>query len=106
MLDKTTQKTYSKTMNAPFTPEAIVPVLADVGVSITDLKRNPSAVVAAARSQVVAILNRGRAVGYVISPEFLEAAIDALEELDDIALVQQRLKEPGERIEMSIDDLV
>ncbi len=93
-------------MNAPFTPEAIVPILADVGVSITELKRNPSAVVAAARSQAVAIFNRGRAVGYVISPEFLEAAIDALEELDDIALVHRRLKEPGERIEVSIDDLV
>lgn len=93
-------------MNAPFTPEAIVPILADVGVSITDLKRNPAAVVAAARTQQVAILNRNRPVAYVVSPEFLEAAMNALEELDDIALVEQRLAEPGERIQVSIDDLV
>lgn len=93
-------------MNAPFTPEAIVPILADVGVSTTDLKRNPAAVVAAARTQQVAILNRNRPVAYVVSPEFLEGALDALDELADTALTRQRLAQPDERIEMSIDDLV
>jgi antitoxin StbD len=63
-------------MNAPFAPTAIVPILADVRVSITDLKRNPAAVVAAARTQQVAILNRNRPVAYVISPEVWEHLCD------------------------------
>ena len=33
--------TYFETMNRPFKPEQIVPILADVGVSISELKRNP-----------------------------------------------------------------
>ena len=59
-------------MNAPFKPEPIVPILANVGVSISDLKRNPAAVVAAAMEQQVAILNRNRPVAYVISPHVWE----------------------------------
>jgi antitoxin StbD len=68
-------------MNAPFKPEAIVPILADVGVSISDLKRNPAAVIAAAKVQQVAILNRNRPVAYVISPEVWDHIIDVFDDL-------------------------
>lgn len=68
-------------MNAPFKPEAIVPILADVGVSISDLKRNPAAVVAAAKVQQVAILNRNRPVAYVISPEVWDHILDVFDDL-------------------------
>ena len=68
-------------MNAPFKPEAIVPILADVGVSISDLKRNPAAVVAAAKVQQVAILNRNRPVAYVISPDVWDHILDIFDDL-------------------------
>lgn len=86
-------------MNAPFTPETIVPILADVGVSITDLKRNPAAVVAAARSQQVAILNRNRPVAYVISPEVWEA-------LTDMAVEQRLIREAQARLDDDVSDAV
>ncbi len=86
-------------MNAPFTPETIVPILADIGVSITDLKRNPAAVVAAARSQQVAILNRNRPVAYVISPEVWEA-------LTDMAVEQRLIREAQARLDDDLSDMV
>lgn len=92
-------------MNAPFTPETIVPILADVGVSITDLKRNPAAVVAAARTQQVAILNRNRPVAYVISPEVWEALTDMAAEQRLIREAQARLDDDAsDAIEVDLDE--
>ena len=92
-------------MNKPFKPDILQPILADVGVSITDLKRNPAAVIAAAREQQVAILNRNRPVGYIVSPEVWDYVCDLIEDMQDAELVRERLAEPGEIIEVSIYDL-
>ena len=92
-------------MNKPFKPDILQPILADVGVSITDLKRNPAAVIAAAREQQVAILNRNRSVGYIVLPEVWDYVCDLIEDMQDAELVRERLAEPGEMIEVSIDDL-
>jgi antitoxin StbD len=92
-------------MNKPFRPEPILPVLADIGVSISELKRNPAAVIAAAREQQVAVLNRNRPVAYVISPEVWDHILDVLDDVRLEKLVAERLENPGELIEVSIDDL-
>ena len=99
-------ETYFKVMNAPFKPPVISDVHGQATVSISDLKMNPSAVVTEAVDRPVAILNRNRAVAYIISPAFYEAAHDAFEELADIELVQERLANPVGTVEVSIDDLV
>src|SRR5690606_39603867 len=91
-------------MNKPFKPEPIVPILADVGVSISDLKRNPAAVIAAAREQQVAILNRNKPVAYVISPEAWEGILDGLEELKDIEIVRERLESGEEPVPVTLED--
>jgi antitoxin StbD len=62
-------------MNAPFKIEEI---LADAVVGITDLKRNPAAVIEEARLRQVAILNRNKPVAYLISPEVWEHINDLL----------------------------
>ncbi len=93
-------------MNAPFKPELIVPILADVGVSITDLKRNPAAVVAEAKLRQVAILSRNKPVAYMISPEVWEYLCELHEDVQDAALVRERLANPGKRIRVELSDLV
>jgi len=78
-------------------------VEAELAVSMSDLKRNPSAVVTAARDQAVAILNHNKVVGYLISPEVWQYA----QELhDDVKTVErlQKLK-PGKPVRVTIDDL-
>jgi antitoxin StbD len=92
-------------MNKPFSPERLEPPLAEFGVSISELKRNPAAVIAEARKHQVAILNRNRPVAYMISPRVWERVIDLLEDEEDAKLVAERLRNPGKRIEVSIDDL-
>lgn len=93
-------------MNKPFKPEPIVPILADVGVSISDLKRNPAAVIAAAHEQQVAILNRNKPVAYVVSPEVWEAVLEMMEDREDAELVEQRMKELDRAVPVKLDDLV
>ena len=93
-------------MNAPFKPELIVPILADVGVSITDLKRNPAAVVAEAKLRQVALLSRNKPVAYMISPEVWEYLCELHEDVQDAELVRERLANPGKRIRVELADLV
>jgi len=92
-------------MNKPFKPETLVPILADVGVSISDLKRNPAAVIEAARAQQVAILNRNKPVAYMISSEVWEYLSELHEDAIDVALVRERLENPARRIRVELDDL-
>lgn len=93
-------------MNKPFKPEPIVPILADVGVSISDLKRNPAAAIAAAHDQQVAILNRNKPVAYVVSPEVWEAVLEMMEDREDAELIEQRMKELDRAVPVKLDDLV
>jgi antitoxin StbD len=92
-------------MNAPLQSDPVIPILAGACVGISELKKNPAAIVAAAREQQVAILNRNKPVAYLISPEAWENFLELLEDLEDTEIVRKRLAEPGEWIEVSLDDL-
>jgi antitoxin StbD len=94
-------------MNAPFKPEPIVPILASVGVSISDLKKNPMAVVTAARGQQVAILNRNRPVAYVISPDVWDHILDVFDDNKLAREIGNRLSEDlADAVEVKLEDLV
>ncbi len=62
-------------------------VEADLAVGITELKRNPTAVVKAAEEEAIAILNHNKVVAYVISP----AVWEYVQELHDDAKIIERL---------------
>ena len=53
-------------------------VLATRSVSITELKRSPSAVLEQAGSEPVAVLNHNRPAAYLISPHVYKAMLDQL----------------------------
>lgn len=92
-------------MNRPFKPDILQPILADVGVSITDLKRNPAAVIAAAQEQQVAILNRNRPVAYVISPEVWDHICDMFDDMKLARELEARLDDVDDAVTVSLDDL-
>ncbi|RUT31443.1 antitoxin [Arsenicitalea aurantiaca] len=78
---------------------------ADFVVSITDLKKNPSAAIAASSASggAVGVLNHNRVVAYLVDPAVYEAL---LEEIDDARLaeiVRERQDEPT--VEVAIDEL-
>ncbi len=78
-------------------------ILANVGVSISDLKKNPSAVIAAAQGAPVAVLNRNKPAAYLIPADAWEAIMDVLEDIELAQIVRER--QGDEEIEVSIDDL-
>lgn len=53
-------------------------VLASRSVSITELKRSPSAVLEQAGSQPVAVLNHNRPAAYLLSPAVYESMLERL----------------------------
>lgn len=81
----------------------IDPILADAGVSITDLRRNPSAVIEAAGGFPVAVLNRNTPAAYLVPAKAWEELMDRLEDLELAEIVRQRSAEVG--IPVNIDDL-
>ncbi|MEQ1688025.1 MAG: type II toxin-antitoxin system prevent-host-death family antitoxin [Sphingopyxis sp.] len=78
-------------------------LLADTGVSISDLKKNPSAIIAAADGCPVAILNRNTPAAYLIPAKAWEAIMDQLEDIELAEIVRSRANEIG--IPVNIDDL-
>jgi antitoxin StbD len=53
-------------------------VLASRSVSITELKRSPSAVIEQAGVEPVAVLNHNRPAAYLLSPEVYESMLERL----------------------------
>ena len=93
-------------MNAPFKPAIVNEIHGQPTVSISTLKLNPAVVIdSLLPSRPVAILNRNREVAYIVSPAFVELAFEAMEELLDIDLFTERMKnfDPGDTV--SLDDL-
>ena len=81
----------------------IHPVLADASAGISELKKNPMAIVKHAEGAPVAILNRNRPVFYAVPAAAWETMINKLEDLELAALVRER--EGETEIEVGVDDL-
>lgn len=79
------------------------PILADVSAGISELKKNPMAVVRQGDGAPVAILNRNEPVFYAVPAEAYELLMDKLEDIELAAIVEAR-KDQRE-IEVNIDDL-
>lgn len=78
-------------------------VYADASVSITELKKNPSAVIEQAEGFPVAILNHNKPAAYLVPAAAFEALVDKLEDVELAAIVRQR--EGQAEIEVSLDEL-
>jgi antitoxin StbD len=93
-------------MNAPFKPPLVAQIHGQPTVSISMLKANPAAVIESiVPSKPIAILNRNREVAYLVSPEFVDMAFEAMEEILDIELIAERRREKDQGIRVSLDDL-
>jgi antitoxin StbD len=79
------------------------PILADIGVSISELKKNPTAVIEAAEGFPVAVLNRNVPAAYLVPAKAWEELMDRLEDIGLAEIVRARAGQ--EEIEVSIDDL-
>ena len=53
----------------------------------------------------MAILNRNKPAGYIISPEVWEAILSRLEDMELTAIAHERLNDGSELVRVSLDDL-
>ena len=78
-------------------------ILADTVVSVSELKKNPSAVMTGAKGFPVAVLNHNRVIGYMVPAELFEAMAERLDDLDLLQLTRQRADERS--VPVILDDL-
>ena len=80
-------------------------ILAETTASISELKKNPMATVAAGGGGPVAILNRNEAAFYCVPAKAFEALMDKLEEMDLNSIADARLKDGKPLVRVKLDDL-
>ncbi|MEY4766651.1 MAG: hypothetical protein RI907_3324 [Pseudomonadota bacterium] len=80
-------------------------ILASTTASISELKRNPMATVAAGDGLPVAILNRNEPTFYCVPASAYEALLERLENLELNALAEARLAAGETPVKVSLDDL-
>ena len=78
-------------------------LLADVAVSISELKKSPSAALEAGRGRPVAILNHNTPTYYAVPAALYERMLEAIDDATLNRLCDERAEEP--RISVTLDDL-
>ncbi|MDP3978792.1 MAG: type II toxin-antitoxin system Phd/YefM family antitoxin [Pseudomonas sp.] len=78
-------------------------ILTDVAVSVSELKKNPSAVMTGAKGSPVAVLNHNRVMGYMVPAELFESMLERLDDLELAQLARQRADEQA--VPVNLDDL-
>ena len=68
-------------------------ILANSAVSVSELKKNPSAVLAGAHGEAVALLNHNHVMGYILPSALYEALLERLDDLDLASIAQARSNE-------------
>ncbi|QOT78944.1 type II toxin-antitoxin system Phd/YefM family antitoxin [Cupriavidus basilensis] len=78
-------------------------IYATATVSITDLRRNPGAIIEEAGNEPVAVLNHNRPAAYLVPAQAFEALMDRLEDIELAEIVRQR--RGGKSVKVSLDKL-
>lgn len=80
-------------------------ILAETTASVSELKRNPMAAVAAGEGFPVAILNRNEPAFYCVPARAYEELMSRLEDLELNALADARLSDGKMPVRVTLDEL-
>jgi antitoxin StbD len=78
---------------------------AGLSVSISDLKRNPQAIIDDAQGEAIALLNRNKPTAYIIPAKTYEMLIEMAEDIELAGIIEQRKGEKADAIEVSLNEL-
>ena len=78
-------------------------ILTEAAASISELKANPMKVALSAHGEAIAVLNRNEPAFYCIPAETYEFMMDYMEDLELLAIVEQRKSEGS--VKVSLNDL-
>lgn len=80
-------------------------ILASFSASISELKKNPTALLNKAEGEAIAILNHNLPTAYLVPADVYEQLMDKLEDYELSEIVKARQAEKRLAIEVSLDDL-
>lgn len=80
-------------------------VYARLSVSISEFKKNPSALLVAADGEAVALLNHNKPTAYLIPAKTYESMLETIENAELLALANLRLKEKDQAVRINLEDL-
>ena len=80
-------------------------VLANCSASISELKKNPSALIEQSDGEPIAILNHNRPTAYLIPAGTYEALLEKIEDYQLGLIIKERQNEKKSAVEVSLDDL-
>ena len=78
-------------------------ILAEISAGVSELKKNPMAVVGQGEGAPVAILNRNEPAFYAIPAKTFEYICDILEDVELQAIIEKRRSQP--EIKVNLDEL-
>ncbi|NOU21065.1 MAG: type II toxin-antitoxin system Phd/YefM family antitoxin [Methyloglobulus sp.] len=81
------------------------PILASFSASISELKKNPTALLNKAEGETIAILNHNLPTAYLVPADVYEQLMDKLEDYELGKIVKERQAEKVLAVEVSLDDL-
>lgn len=80
-------------------------VLADCSASISELKKNPTALLNEADGSAIAILNHNKPAAYLVPAETYEFLMDMIDDYELSKLLDSRRGDLSEAVEVNLDDL-
>jgi antitoxin StbD len=80
-------------------------IYANYTVSISQLKRNPQALIDNAHGDIIALLNRNRPTAYIVPAETFDWLMELAEDIELGQIIEERKSEKPEAVEVGIDEL-
>ena len=80
-------------------------VLASCSASVSELKKNPSALIDQAEGEPIAILNHNKPTAYLVPAETYEQLMEKLDDYHLGLVVKERQGEKDAAVEVNVDEL-
>ncbi|MBB1436088.1 type II toxin-antitoxin system Phd/YefM family antitoxin [Pseudoalteromonas sp. SG43-6] len=80
-------------------------ILADCSASISELKKNPTALLNEADGSAIAILNHNKPAAYLVPAQTYEFLMELIDDIELAKIVESRRADLLEAVEVNIDDL-
>ncbi len=81
-------------------------ILADSSASISELKKNPTALLNEADGSAIAILNHNKPAAYLVPAQTYEFLMELIDDIELAKIVESRRADLSEAVEVNIDGLI
>ena len=83
----------------------LIKIHSTLTASISDIKRNPQALIDSAQGETIALLNRNKPTAYIVPAKTYEILMDLAEDIELGRIIEERKGEKKDAIEVGIDEL-